>query len=357
MPKPEDVLDAVLSGKLTRQQAAAEQPELGDQLSALSDLAEQLRDMPAERPDADFRNRARLRLLQHTQESDPGALPWWRRLTGTRLPGWAPGGAATILGAGLVCASVAYASGSALPGDKLYPIKRGVESVRVALSFTASSRVSAYLSMTDQRAGEIAAAAPDLDDSSVQALASDYASALQGLGASVQRLPHPSSAQLSVVEAHMASQATELEARALNSSSRPPLQQTLTHAEVVASQVSDQVELVAERYGQPSRRDVHLADNTSAASGAATTAHDGDIDQLWNEVSAAPFMGSAVRQTLEADLVAAKQDLHAAQTPGARAALTDFIAQLRDAVAASQATEYTASRLTASAQSLLAQLG
>ena len=75
MPKPEDVLDDVLSGKLSRQQAAAHQPELGKQLSALSDLADQLRGMPPQRPDADFRNRARLRLLQHMQTEAPEAEP------------------------------------------------------------------------------------------------------------------------------------------------------------------------------------------------------------------------------------------------------------------------------------------
>jgi hypothetical protein len=263
----------------------------------------------------------------------------------------------TAVGGVLVAASLAYASGSALPGDNLYPIKRGVERVHVALAISDSAKVSAYLSMTDQRAGEIAAASPDLDDAHVRSLANDYGAALQALSASVQRMSQPPAGLLATVEAHMASQATELEARSLNSASRPPLQQTLTQAEVVASNVSDQVAVVAERTGQPTRRDVHLADDTAAASGIGTNAYDGDIDQLWNAVAGAPFMGSAVRQTLEDDLVAAKQDLHAAQPAAARAALTDFIAQLRTAVGASQATEYTATRLTASAQTLLAAIG
>jgi hypothetical protein len=90
----------------------------------------------AELDDAD----ARLRLRPVTQRS---------RRRHRRL-------AAAVSGVVIVGASatLAYASQSALPGDGLYPVKRGIESAHVDLTFNRAARGKVLLDNADTRLGE-----------------------------------------------------------------------------------------------------------------------------------------------------------------------------------------------------------
>ena len=92
------------------------------------------------------------------------------------------------------------------------------------------------------------------------------------------------------------------------------------------------------------------------AAAASSTALDGQFDQLWNQVAAAPFMGQRVRTELEADVAGAKQDVHAGRKDGAIADMNAFVVQLQAAVTAHQATQYTSTRLSAEAKAILAAL-
>jgi hypothetical protein len=415
MSNPEDVLEKVLSGELTREEAVRQHPDIEDRLLLLTSLADELRELPRQAPDPDFRNRTRLRLLQHIQETQQRPPSWWQRLLDlpVAVPGWASRVSAAAIAAGGLTFGVAYASASALPDDGLYRVKRGLEQVQVALARSDEARANTYLDLADRRAAEIAATAGDLDESRLDGLTQDYGSSLQLVSQAIQVLPAPGTPLLDKVQAHVASQATELEARALNSGARPRVQQRLIQAEVVASNVVDHVTLIAEKSGKPGPYDVHLANNPPAAATAAAaslasptasapasptaapatadsapaasapaapvsappapasaqasaapappppagvTTFDGQLDRLWNQVAAAPFMGQKVRAQLQGDVTTAKQALHAGQKDAARAALTAFISQLDAAVKANQATQYTAAKLTGDAKGILAAI-
>ncbi|HLG70379.1 MAG TPA: DUF5667 domain-containing protein [Chloroflexota bacterium] len=412
MSRPEDILDQVLNGELTREEAVAQQPDMEDRLLLLSELANELHSLPEVRPDADFRNRTRMRLLQHIQETEHRRR-WWQKVLpeGARLPSWTNAISAAIIATGGLAFGVSYASASALPDNALYPVKRAVEQVQLRLATSDESRANTYLNLADRRAEEIAATAPELDDSRLDSLANDYGSALANVTAAVQTLPAPAPALLDKVQTHVASQATELEARALNSSSRPNVQMRLAQAEVAASDVVDHVTLIAEKTGKPGPQDVHLAADPPGAATAAAAASrsastsippapspsvepmptkapagvlgppaaspaastppappassqpaaganlDGQFDRLWNGVGAAPFMTQKVRIQLQVDVANAKQSFRAGQKADAKAEINAFMSQLQAAVASHQATQYTAARLNGEAQALLTALG
>lgn len=395
-------MDQVLRGELTLEKAVELRPDLEDRLTILNDLAGDLKSLPQHKPDPDFRNHARLRLLRHIQETQQRRR-WWEPLLQPvyAVPGWASRVSAVVIASGGLTLAVSYASASALPDDGLYGIKRAVEQVQVAMATSDEAKANAYLNLADRRAAEIAATAPDLDDLKLQGLTDDYGHALLKVSAAVQTLPEPPITLLDKVQTHVASQATELEARALNSTSRPAVQERLVQAEVVASNVADRVSLVAEKKGQPGPQDVRLAVNAPAAATAAAattsipapkaapasptplagptavasappasvpaapaaaaapttpTTLDGQFDRLWNEVAAAPFMGQRVRTLLESDVANAKQDVHTGRLEGAIADMNAFVIQLQAAVTAHQATQYTATRLTAEAKAILTEL-
>src|SRR5581483_1891875 len=201
-----------------------------------------------------------------------------------------------------------------------------------------------------------------------------YGTTLQQMNLVVQKLPSPPLPLLDKMQSHLASQATELEARAVNSSSRPAVQQSLTDAEMVASNVVDHVTFVAEQRGSPGVQDVRLANNAPAAATAsaqtiqqlatatpapavgvspnaspsvapsqpkaaatppatpasvapaasnppAASAWDGQFDRLWNDVAGAPYMGQKVRLQLEQHVVDAKQNARAGRFDSAIADL------------------------------------
>ncbi|MFI5268628.1 MAG: DUF5667 domain-containing protein, partial [Chloroflexota bacterium] len=405
-------LEKVLTGELTREEAAEQAPEMEDRLLLLTGLTDELRSLPQHAPDPDFRNRTRMRLLQHIQETQQRRR-WWQRVLEPvhGLPGWASTMSAVVIASGGLTFGASYASASALPDDRLYPVKRAVEHVQVAMASSDEAKANTYLDLADRRAAEIAATAGDLDELKLQGLTRDYGNALQNVTVAVQTLSAPSMPLLDKVQAHVASQATELEARALNSSSRPVVQEQLVQAEVVASNTVDHVTLVAEKSGKPGAQDVHLAANAPAAATAAAATTplasltkpaspspsadptaaptkapvgvlgpavdpaasspaaapasapstpsanlDGQFDQLWNQVAAAPFMGQRVRSELEVDVANAKQDAHTGRKDAAIADMNAFVVQLQAAVNAHQATQFTSTRLSAEAKAILAAL-
>lgn len=416
MANPEDILEKVLTGELTRQEAIEQAPEMEDRLLLLTELTDELQALPQHKPDADFRHRTRMRLLQHIQETQQRRR-WWQRLIDPiqGLPGWASTISALVIASGGLVFGVSYASATALPDDRLYPVKRAMEQVQVAMASSDEARANTYLNLADRRAAEIAATADDLNEAQLQSLTQDYGNALSKVTTAVQTLSAPPVVLLDKVQAHVASQATEIEARALNSSSRPVIQEQLVQAEVVASNTVDHVTLVAEKTGKPGPQDIHLAANAQAAAtagaastpaptpakapshaadtasssvpsaaaasspaseshaalasggssstasnagaqGGASATLDGQFDHLWNQVAGAPFMGQHVRTQLEVDVANAKQDTHAGRKDAAIAAMNAFVTQLQGAVTAHQATQYTSARLTMEAKAILSAL-
>lgn len=393
MSKPEDVIAKVLSGEMTREEAIQHHPEMEDRVLLLAALANELKDLPRQKPSTEFRNMARLRLLQHIQ-----ATPR-RRNVGERLldsltfvPLWATRLAAVLTAGGALTIGVSFASASALPNDALYPVKRAVERVQVAAARGDEAKANAYISLADQRAAEMAASAGNIDDAQLTMLVSDYGDALQGVGDLVDQIQTPSPQLVGAVQTHLASQATELEARALNSPSKPAVQKALTGAEVVASNVSDHVVMVSELRGKAGPNDIRLAANPAAvATAIAELSHSGSplvpspstsssaavasagsttsvapaastaggttavtlaglnvlYDRAWNQIATASFMGKDVRLKLEQNVANAKLDTRDGRISEASSELDKATTTLKDAVKASQATEYTATQLNA----------
>lgn len=395
MSKPEDILEKVLTGELTRQEAIELRPDMEDRLTLLSGLADDLRGLPHQAPDPEFRNRTRMRLLQRIQETEQRPPAWRRILDPLAMPGWASRVSAIVIAGGGLMTGVTYASASALPNDHLYGVKRTVEQVQLAMATSDEGKANAYLKVADRRAEEIATVAGDVDDLKLADLTQDYGIALQNVSIVVQKLSNPPLPLLDKVQVHVASEANELEARAVNSGSKPKVQQRLNQAEVVAANVVDHVTIVAEKNGRPGAQDIHLAANAPAAATAAaetvrqettpapaaappkaadspsvkpaavaTTAStntggaalDSQFDKLWNDVANAPFMGQRVRAQLESDATNAKQDTHTGRTDAAIADMNAFVTQLQAAVTTHQATQYTATHLTAQAKAILGAL-
>ncbi|MDE3077536.1 MAG: hypothetical protein KGJ86_19115, partial [Chloroflexota bacterium] len=400
MAKPEDVLTRVLNGELTMEEALRQHPDMEDRLNVLTRLTDELAQLPRYCPSAEFRNAARLRLLQRILVTQQRRNAWQQLLDGLLgLPAWARSATAVILVGGALTTGTGFASTSALPDSTLYPVKRAVEQVQLSFAFGEEAKAGAYLGLADQRAAEMSAVAGSVDEVKLRLLVDDYGQALDQVQNAVAKIVVPSPQLLNVVQVHLASQATELEARALNSSSKPAVQQVLTQAEANASNVSDHVVLIAEARGRPNPSDVRLAANPPAAATAvaqtrqetvnapaepaggsasanaspttpklpsalvaspdaagAAASLDTLYDRVWNQVAAAPFMARDVRLRLEQSIAKAKQDTHDGRVEQAVAELNAATSLLRRAVAASQATEYTANRLSGQMEAIAANL-
>ncbi|MHB8618528.1 MAG: DUF5667 domain-containing protein [Chloroflexota bacterium] len=390
MAKPEDILERILRGELTREEAVRQQPEMHDRLLLLTDLAGNLRHLPRRRLDPDIRNAARMRLLRHIQETEHRSR--WRRLVQrpTGLPAWALRTTAVIVAGSALTSGVSLASASALPTDTLYPVKRAVEQVQVAVAMGNEARANVYLGLADQRASEMAAVAGRIDSARLDLLAADYRNSLRDMSAAVQQMAVPPTQLLARVQTHVASQANELEARSIDASSQPGVQAALTGSEAVASHVVDQVVLVSEERQRPGRRDIHLAAVPAAAGatgGVATTtgkpagtragqlmspaspsnegapspgqANPADVpyDRLWNQVAGAPFMAGNVRRAAEVGITQAKEDAKSGKRAAAIASLRAVDSRLREAVKTNLATEYTVNRIGSKIVALESALG
>lgn len=158
-----------------------------DELGELIHLAEGLRDVPTAVPTTEFRERLRGQLLTEAATMLPAAdtapdvatIGWrdraahWRRSVSLAVASALS--AATIGGAG-----VAVAAQQALPGDALYGVKQGIESVRMAVASGDLETGRLHLAFARERLEEVSEGADTLSpDRLVDTLqAMDDASAL-----------------------------------------------------------------------------------------------------------------------------------------------------------------------------------
>ena len=133
----------------------------------LDTAAEVRRAIPRSEPRAAFVRQLESRLWHRLQARWP-SVPVSRRV---RSP-WLVRALPTLLGAALVAAlalgslGVVQASAAALPGDRLYSVKRGFEELRLALSLDPASDADLLGEFADERLNEIEslAAAGRMDD-------------------------------------------------------------------------------------------------------------------------------------------------------------------------------------------------
>ncbi|MBF8298990.1 MAG: hypothetical protein HW397_39 [Dehalococcoidia bacterium] len=117
------------------------------------------------RPAAKERGRERLRQAQAALESTSrgrrvasSVSAWgrWRDALSVR-PSWRlSAGLSFALLVFLGAPTLVAASGGAVPGDTLYPVKRGVEQTRLALEFSQERKANLHADFSERRAGEIA---------------------------------------------------------------------------------------------------------------------------------------------------------------------------------------------------------
>jgi hypothetical protein len=146
-PRPEDELDQALS------RGSSSGEPLDPELASLAKLASDLQALAPEAGDPAIRRRVWARLLPVLREHAPA-----RRGAPRRRAVWRPAFAViallTALGLLTVSAGAAYASEDALPGDLLYPLKRGIESARIALSLSHSGDAALLLEFAGERLQE-----------------------------------------------------------------------------------------------------------------------------------------------------------------------------------------------------------
>ncbi|MDQ1663345.1 MAG: hypothetical protein QOJ68_3325, partial [Blastococcus sp.] len=125
-------------------------------LRVLVDLTTALRSTPQAQPRTEFTAELRDLLLAEAEQilnpaSASLALPL--RPRGTRERRMVAVAASVVVFGGT--ASMAAAAQNALPGQALYPVKRGIEQAQVSLSFTDEGKGRDLLSQANDRLGEV----------------------------------------------------------------------------------------------------------------------------------------------------------------------------------------------------------
>ena len=103
------------------------------------------------------RLRAEQRALQQEGREKYRGRLGWRWWKPARLPRWATGLAAVILVILVGTSGTVIASANTLPGDVLYPVKRGVEQIQLALPLPSDTKARLNLAYAERRAEEMAA--------------------------------------------------------------------------------------------------------------------------------------------------------------------------------------------------------
>lgn len=158
-----DCLEEILNGRGTVEQSIAQYPELRDELSALLKVADILKSEEVV-PAPEFKQRARRHLLEVMQTSREHAQRQPRNVP-ERFSGLLRVRAIRLSPIALVVISVlliviaaggtAYASRSSLPGDTLYPVKRGLEKLQLALALSPEAKASEHLELAQRRTDEV----------------------------------------------------------------------------------------------------------------------------------------------------------------------------------------------------------
>jgi len=149
-------LEEITGGKKTFEQCAANYPAIAGELKAMLEVSARLSAAQVA-PGEEFKKRAAAAISKEmgAGATDPGVgrSPWrFKNL-------FSPGSLAFRVVAAIVIivlssGGTVYASKDSLPGDTLYPVKRGVENARLALTFTAEGKAGVYLERVRERVDE-----------------------------------------------------------------------------------------------------------------------------------------------------------------------------------------------------------
>jgi hypothetical protein len=147
--RPEDELEEALERR------PPDGEGLDPETAGLVRLASDLRQLAPPAGEVAARRRIWARLLPAIRQHRASRPPAGRSTFGGSRPAWRPALALTglLAAVGLLGASagVARASGDALPGDPLYPLKRGIERARIGLSWTSEGDAALWVGYAQER--------------------------------------------------------------------------------------------------------------------------------------------------------------------------------------------------------------
>lgn len=155
-------LDSVERGERTVEECLGLYPEHREELASLLGTASSVRERAGVSPRPGFRLTSRQRLLERLEPHQHPLKRWFLRRTRKNtgpvfvprlVPLWT---IILILAVSLIGSGTAYASGSALPGDGLYPLKLSIEDARLFLADDARD-ASLKIQFAQKRAEEIQA--------------------------------------------------------------------------------------------------------------------------------------------------------------------------------------------------------
>ena len=134
-------------------------PELGPALRPLLETASRLQSTMGVQPSPEARATGRARLLTAFQQQTAVRPSLWQRLRAKTNPrkrlAWVPAALVTILFLALTSGATIAASKPSLPGDRLYPVKIGVQQTQLTLTFDSKSRQELEARFQSQRREEI----------------------------------------------------------------------------------------------------------------------------------------------------------------------------------------------------------
>lgn len=156
----DDCLTRIQSGKASVESCLREFPQHADALAIDLKLASQVQATLAPNgPTKSFATNSKIRLLNRLQASSRHAARQKPRPSSRRRRRWKPAYALVSIIFAIVLVStsagVAWASSSALPGDTLYGVKRGVEEARLALTLSSTGDAALLNAFTDERLEEL----------------------------------------------------------------------------------------------------------------------------------------------------------------------------------------------------------
>jgi hypothetical protein len=143
-------LEELREGRASIESILSEHSDSREELRSLLETALVIPSPPPVTPSASFRQHARAELLTHMAKEKRGWSSPARRLADAftprapRLGLLLPLLLALLLGLGSF-GGAAYAAQDSLPGDLLYPLKTGLETARVAVTFSESGKAELYL--------------------------------------------------------------------------------------------------------------------------------------------------------------------------------------------------------------------
>jgi hypothetical protein len=151
---------------------------VAERYAGLAATAQVLRDQPEVMPRAEFVADLRERLMLAAAIEMVPAAPVVRRAPSTARRNRRLGTVAAALVIVGGSAGMAAAASGALPGDPLYPVKRGIEQVQIAAHVGDASKGSALLDQADTRLGEVQhmLASGETDQSLLDATTADFQS-------------------------------------------------------------------------------------------------------------------------------------------------------------------------------------